>query len=132
MLDEQSIQLSRCLVAHLDGAHLQDVTGVVEPGESGPKHDPDPARSGLAVEVDRLNLDLQRNLYALLSQRISTPDSCSKTRRPSGTTEHGAGVGKREVMKLGQLRLAALLSLSLILSGCGSGKVDPQREAARA
>jgi hypothetical protein len=38
MLDEQSVQLSRPLVEHLERPHLQDVAGIVEPGESRAKH----------------------------------------------------------------------------------------------
>ena len=64
------------LVEHLERAHLQDVAGVMEPGESRPEHDPDPARSGLAAEVGRLAAHLRRHLHALLHEAISSAVGC--------------------------------------------------------
>jgi hypothetical protein len=75
MLDEQPVQLSWPLVEHVERPHLQDVAGIVEPGESRAKHRPDPARSGLAAEVDRLAADLHGHLHALLPQGFPAPDA---------------------------------------------------------
>src|SRR5205809_715619 len=60
------------MVANLDGIHLQNVAGLLEPGESRAKHDPDPARSRLVAEMDRLASHCLRHFHALLCERLST------------------------------------------------------------
>ena len=91
MLDEQSIQLSRRVVAHLDGSDLQDVAGFLESGESRPKYDPDPARSGLVVEVDRIAADLQWYFHAVLPEGIPAADRLARQCRFGPTPEAAAG-----------------------------------------
>src|SRR5450432_1419147 len=59
------------MVAHLDRAHLQDVAGLLEPGQPWAKHDPDFARSRLVAEMDWLASDRLRHLHALLPEGFS-------------------------------------------------------------
>src|SRR5256885_9637356 len=61
------------MVAHLERPHLQNVPGVLEPGQPRPKHDPDSPRSRLALEMDRLAPRRFRNFHALLRQKIPAP-----------------------------------------------------------
>src|ERR1700730_15327649 len=59
------------MLAHLDRPHLQNVSGLLEPGHPRTKYDPDSARSGLAAEMDRLAPHCLRHLHALLLERFS-------------------------------------------------------------
>src|ERR1700682_4932505 len=74
MLDEQSVQFPGRLVAHLDGADLQNLAGLMEPGELESKHRANSARSGLAIEMDRLALGCDRSLYDVLSATLPETD----------------------------------------------------------
>ena len=76
---------------HLERAHLQDVAGVLEPGKSRAKHHPDFARSGLALEMDRLAAGCDRRFHALLSEEIPATVSVSPSCRPPA---RNAGAGK--------------------------------------
>src|SRR5438045_8691579 len=70
------------MVANLDGIHLQNVTGLLEPGESRAKHDPDFARSGLVAEMDRLASHCLRDFHALLCERLSATAQCVFSANP--------------------------------------------------
>src|SRR6184192_1307572 len=70
MLDEPSIQLSGHLVAYLDGTHLQNFSGVLEPGKSRTKHRADFARSRLATEMDRFAACSDRSVHDVLSPAV--------------------------------------------------------------
>src|SRR6266550_4808158 len=71
MLDESSLQFSGQLVANLERPNLQDVTGVVESGESRAKHDSNFARPGLALEMDRFAPDCDRRVPVVLCEKVS-------------------------------------------------------------
>src|SRR5437879_5051767 len=71
MLDESSLQFSGQLVANLERPNLQDVTGVVESGESRAKHDSNFARPRLAPEMDRFAPDCDRRVPVVLCEKIS-------------------------------------------------------------
>src|SRR5437764_6419742 len=72
MLDESSLQFSGQLVANLERPNLQDVTGVVESGESRAKHDSNFARPRLALEMDRFASDRDRRVPVVLCEKIPT------------------------------------------------------------
>src|SRR5437660_8693356 len=74
------------MVAHLERPHLQNVAGLLESRQPRPKHHPNPARSRLALEMDRLAPDRFRNLHALLRQKIPAP---FKKRIPPAPSERG-------------------------------------------
>src|SRR6187551_2829925 len=97
MLDEQSIQLPRPDVADLERADLQNVTGFLESGESGTKHDSDSARSRLATEMDRIDPDLHRDFHALLPQGFSPANGVSSCHRETGARGEVAAGHGREV-----------------------------------
>src|SRR5205807_7556837 len=61
------------MVAHLQRPDLQNVAGLLEPRQPRPKHHPDFARSGLALEMDRFASDRLRNFHALLCEKIPAP-----------------------------------------------------------
>src|SRR5437763_7268076 len=71
MLDESSLQFSGELVANLERPNLQDVTGVVESGESRAKHDSNFARPRLALEMDRFAPDCDRRVPVVLCEKVS-------------------------------------------------------------
>src|SRR6266567_9539745 len=71
MLDEQSVQLSRRVVAHLDRADVQDFTGLLESGKSRTKHGADFARSRLAIEMDQLFARCDWRVHDVLSPALS-------------------------------------------------------------
>src|SRR6476620_11120747 len=71
MLDESSLQFSGQLVANLERPNLQDVTGVVESGESRAKHDSNFARPRLALEMGRFTPDCDRRVPVVLCEKIS-------------------------------------------------------------
>jgi hypothetical protein len=60
------------MVANLDGTHLQNVAGFLEPGESRPEHHPDFARSGMALEMGGIPFDRVRHFHAFLLEEFST------------------------------------------------------------
>src|SRR5215469_6030016 len=98
MLDEQSVQLSRRLVANLDRADLQDFAGVLEPGKSFTKHRADFARSGLAIEMDRFAACRYRCVHDVLFPAVSETNRRranqaldSKTRRRNRQRRSGRG-----------------------------------------
>src|SRR3954469_2327689 len=70
MLDEQPIQFSRSMVAHLVGTHFQNVASLLEPRQPRSKHNPDIAGPGLASEVDWLAPGRLRHFYALLRKEV--------------------------------------------------------------
>src|ERR1700674_2104450 len=121
MLDEQSVQLPRRIVAHLDWAHLQNVAGLLESGESRTKYDPDFARSGLASEMGRLASDRFRDFHAVLSEGIST-SACrdfASERIAVSTRETSVGFQRRNI-GLGPVRPTGILSVASLSTECNS------------
>src|ERR1700674_4530852 len=97
MLDEQSVQLPRRIVAHLDWAHLQNVAGLLESGESRTKYDPDFARSRLASDMGRLAAARFGVFNAFLSEGMPTP-ACrvfASERIAASTRETSVGFQRR-------------------------------------
>jgi len=74
VLDESSIQLSGQLVAHLDGTHLQDFAGLLEPAKPRTKYCADFARPRLAVEMDRFVARGDRRIHDVLPSAIPKTD----------------------------------------------------------
>src|SRR5260370_837500 len=70
VLDESSVQLSKQLVADVDGVHLQNFASVVEPGHSRSKKRPNSRGSGLAVEMDRFPPCRNRRVHDVLSPAL--------------------------------------------------------------
>src|SRR6185312_15159107 len=88
MLDEQSVQFSRAMVAYLDGTHLQNFSGVLESGKPRTKYSANFARSGLAIEMDRFAARCNRRVHDVLSAAVP------KTNRRR--TDYGVGSDSRD------------------------------------
>ena len=88
MLDEQSVQFSRAMVAYLDGTHLQNFSGVLESGKPRTKYSANFARSGLAIEMDRFAHRCNRRVHDVLSAAVP------KTNRRR--TDYGVGSDSRD------------------------------------
>src|SRR5438552_1103833 len=82
------------MVAHLDRTHLQNLAGIMESGEPRPKHRADFARSGLALEMDRLAAGGDWGVHDVLSPALpetnrgrTDPAFGSRTAKPPAGTD---------------------------------------------